>query len=391
MSFSQFVGCRAHFISGTQELKKTADNFLPEKAVTTTDFAEMQVFITFTKKRLGEVIYDFGLGPPSDDIAVMLQPRTVYKIKEGTFLDIIYKQYQEKSPHSRYANFLSKFTFTFVYVQSNYITPGFTEPTKLFFYVDEIELDIYNYVRNLVFQNDMYPETFELTRDLREAVTNDITFLFDSKVFENSGLKELDLSGIKKVKLVDLKRNKIYEGSVDVYNSQVELKELGLLAGKPDGVSGPDTRSAIAEYKKLFDVDQYKTEIMLSENKHRILFEQADDFVKYHEKMKDGCEMEFCINEKGEATLYHTCGQVTAEISTKGEMIVTISEGSKSYDFVIINGEKPRSDSGCEIGGTICFRSMFTRNFDLKCGENSFEISSNSSVTLSAGNFSTSL
>ncbi len=278
---------------------------------------------------------------------------------------------------------------TFIYVYSNYKKPGKKYPTKILYNIDEIGLDIYDYCVNLVFDELYYPKTDELSLLLENAINSDIIFYIDNRIFFHSKLKNIDLKNAQNIKLVN-KNGHLISNGYEVLKYQTELKKIGFYKGNLDGLKGRKTNSALLNYKKLIKVEKYKVEFKFNRKSYKVKFKSEDDFIKYVDESNELCDLEFCITNNGELSAIGSCGGVSIDISTKGKLKLTLTDGKDSYDFEIIKGKKVVSNKGCLLEEKICFsKNIKTNQNIIKCGENSIEISLNGNIKLSSRNFST--
>ncbi|QGY47872.1 hypothetical protein GM418_30715 [Maribellus comscasis] len=276
---------------------------------------------------------------------------------------------------------------TLIYVYSNYKTLGTDYATKIFYNIDEIGLNIYDYCRNLVFHNTFYPETIELSSLLKKSIKTDISFYLDNRIFSHPELKYIDLNGAQKIYLSNSNGNLISDG----YNTvilQKELKEMGFYKGKIDGLKGGKTSIAINDYKKALKLDKYNSRFTINEDLHHAKFDDSDDFLKYIEENDNILEFEICLTDNGELSVSGANDLMSIEISTSGQLKLTLTDGTNSYDFKIIEGQKVESNEGCQIERKICFSKRIKRSYTLKCGNNSIETLANGTIKLSSGNFS---
>ncbi|MEP3388585.1 MAG: hypothetical protein ABJO02_10380 [Reichenbachiella sp.] len=368
--------CRTSTIDGTSKLERLGKRIVGYTNTYLDYFDQMMVYITYQDNGLYHFYKEF-------------LPQTGLSVPQGTPIDEIL-EYFDKEAHSdiRDTYILYKNRFTSIYIYSNYQTYGADFSTKILYNVDEIGLDLYEYCRNLVFHNQGYPETFERSSKLEEAIKNQISFFVDNRIFAHPKLKSFDLRGAESVKLVN-KYGSIIPNGFDILLSQKELKKLNLYKGEIDGLDGPGTQGAISAYKNEIGLNKLdNVNIELSENKHKVSFEDSDDFIRYFDEEKFICEAEFCATDD-EATISGNCPFGSIEFSSKGKIIVTIMQGPNSIDFTIVDGKKEQSTSDCSIERKACFGKKAKRSYNFKCGNQSLELSSDGIVKLTSGNIST--
>lgn len=367
--------CRAVTIYSTDHLEKKGKTAIRGAQVTGSEFEKIQVYITFEDRQLShfyKLYADYG-----------------FKLSPNPSLSDILRQFPEEEREGIIQSYWEHVNgFTNIYIYSNYKTPGFEFPTKIMFNIEEIGLDVIDYCRNIVFHPEAYPETLDLNKRLVDAANSDIKFFIDNRFFEQETLGRIDLEGIKNIQLVNQSGSNIPNG-YNLLKTQRQLKELGFYNGSLDGVNGPNTQLALNKYYKSIGVENYKVDVELDEEFHKIKFSDSDEFIQYIDESNNICETELCISYSGEMKASRTCGNATLELSTTGNLKFTLASGEISYDFNVFEGAVPTNLEGCQIERGTCFSKSIKRTYSIKCGDESIEASSSGGVKLSSGNFST--
>ena len=180
-----------------------------------------------------------------------------------------------------------------------------------------------------------------------------------------------------------LKEDIIIDLSREIVLSQKSLKDLGYYKGKIDGVFGSNSKRALTEFKKDYNLESTRFGFISNSNNPndpiKVSIDKGSDFTKLWKEnynFKSECSPSLCFNNE-EIKISLECNNVNIEFSTEKEITVSLTNSSnRKYEKTFNSSSSENQDSDyCKISVEVCLSS--TPDFSFSICNISFNASTN--------------
>lgn len=276
-----------------------------------------------------------------------------------------------------YIDVLKEGSTYYLYVHSNFISDGFTLPTKILYNISDAGLELDRWLLNIVGY---------------EVNAAPVTIYVNNKVFRTNATVDFDFKNAENIYVLNRNQNVIDEG-YDIVRKQKFLRENRYYSSTIDGIDGDGTQNALDMFESDFQIHTYENKTWyFDESNPYVEFEDGDDFLQYFDSIEDLCSSELCVGQS-EASFSVGCGLVSINASSNGNLNMSLGMDGASYDFNIVQGKEIHSGDGCNLSRSVCINKSgeayeISRSFDFTCDDQTVSFNSNGSFKISGSNYS---